>query len=444
VAHSNSVQHILSSSFQVLVIDGDPASRERLESLLERAGRMILSVTSIEEARDALRAIQFPLLIVDREIDGEQALQFCKQQRDEAGAAILLLTRVEQPSDVFAALASGANEYLSKHCDDSELLEAVDALLTGHGARTRGPSQGAAPMPINESERIKALREIGILDSMNDQGYDDITLLASHLFDVPMAAISLVDAERQWFKSRVGLPQAETAREVSFCAHAIAQPDEVLVVQNAVADARFVNNPLVAGDDGIRFYAGAPLVTPEGQALGTICVIDRKPRTLAPGERDLLWALARQTMLLLQHGRTKTALDQAMNSLRTTAAELRRSEALFREAYENAPIGIALVSTDGKWLRVNRSICEMLGYEPAELLATTFQAITHPEDLSTDLEFVQQVIQGTIRTYQMKKRYVHKLGHWVWALLSVSLVRNERGEPVYFVSQIQRLDASGG
>jgi PAS domain S-box-containing protein len=115
---------------------------------------------------------------------------------------------------------------------------------------------------------------------------------------------------------------------------------------------------------------------------------------------------------------------------------------LFREAYENAPIGIALVSTDGKWLRVNRSLCEMLGYEPPELLATTFQAITHPDDLSTDLEFVQQVLDGTIRTYQMKKRYVHKLGHLVWALLSVSLVRNERGEPVYFVSQIQRLDVA--
>ena len=110
---------------------------------------------------------------------------------------------------------------------------------------------------------------------------------------------------------------------------------------------------------------------------------------------------------------------------------------MFREAYENAPIGIALVSTNGSWLRVNRSLCNIVGYTADELLRTTFQAITHPDDLDTDLGFVRQVLDGAIPGYEMEKRYVHKAGHLVWALLTVSLVRAASGEPAFFISHIQ-------
>ncbi|GAB1544870.1 hypothetical protein NUACC21_75460 [Scytonema sp. NUACC21] len=116
---------------------------------------------------------------------------------------------------------------------------------------------------------------------------------------------------------------------------------------------------------------------------------------------------------------------------------LRESEQRFRSAFENAAIGMSLVSPDGRWLRVNRSLCEIVGYSESELLATTFQAITHPDDLDTDLDYVRQMLRDEIRYYEMEKRYLHKQGHIVWILLSGSLVRDSDGQPLYFIAQIQ-------
>src|ERR1035441_598317 len=133
-----------------------------------------------------------------------------------------------------------------------------------------------APLPTNEAERLAALKEYHILDTGTEQSYDDITALASHICNVPIAMISMVDEARQWFKSRVGLEQQQTSRDVAFCAHAILQ-NEPLIVRDATKDRRFVDSPLVTGEPHIRFYAGFPLINAEGLALGTLCVIDRQP-----------------------------------------------------------------------------------------------------------------------------------------------------------------------
>jgi GAF domain-containing protein len=148
------------------------------------------------------------------------------------------------------------------------------------------------------------LRQYAILDTAAEKVFDDITSLAAGVCHAPIALLSFIDHERQWFKSNTGLGDLrETSRNVSFCAHAIVQKD-LFVVPDALADARFADNPLVVADPHIRFYAGMPLITPDGHAVGTLCVIDREPRDLTSEQQDKLRALAASAMLLLEERRS--------------------------------------------------------------------------------------------------------------------------------------------
>lgn len=170
----------------------------------------------------------------------------------------------------------------------------------------------AAALPPSEAERLRALHEYAVLDTLPERAYDDVVKLASFICGTPISLISLVDRDRQWFKAKVGLDAAQTPREQAFCAHAILQPDDVMVVPDAEQDARFVHNPLVTGDPHIRFYVGVPLVTPYGEALGTLCAIDRRPRQLSAGQLDMLRALARQVMAQLELQRGLHLLEQTV------------------------------------------------------------------------------------------------------------------------------------
>jgi len=178
-----------------------------------------------------------------------------------------------------------------------------------------------APIPTNEAERLAALKEYHILDTEAEQSYDDITALAAHICEVPIALISLVDEARQWFKSKVGIAQQQTPREIAFCAYAILQ-HEPFIVRDALKDRRFVDNPMVTDEPHIRFYAGFPLVNPEGLALGTLCVIDRQPRQLSPEQEKVMRALARQVMALLEFRRVSARLAEALDQVKTLQALL--------------------------------------------------------------------------------------------------------------------------
>ena len=163
-----------------------------------------------------------------------------------------------------------------------------------------------ASISKDEEARLERLRQYKVLDTAAEQAFDDITKMAADVCKTPISLLTLIDRDRQWFKSNIGLSVKETSRDIAFCAHAILQP-ELFVVPDALADDRFARNPLVTHDPNIRFYAGMPLVTPDGHALGTLCVIDRVPRALSEDQATRIKALAKSAMLLLEMRRSPSS-----------------------------------------------------------------------------------------------------------------------------------------
>jgi two-component system cell cycle sensor histidine kinase/response regulator CckA len=183
-----------------------------------------------------------------------------------------------------------------------------------------------ATVPQNEARRLKVLWQYDVLDTVPEEVFDDLTELAARICEAPIALISLVDEDRQWFKSKIGVTASETSREISFCAHAIKW-DGLFIIPDATKDERFAKNPLVVSDPKIRFYAGAPLITPDGHALGTLCVIDKVPRELRPEQQQALRVLARHVMIQLELRRHARQLADAHKARDTTRDELAKAGA---------------------------------------------------------------------------------------------------------------------
>jgi diguanylate cyclase (GGDEF)-like protein/PAS domain S-box-containing protein len=220
-----------------------------------------------------------------------------------------------------------------------------------------------APLPDRENERLQKLRDYGVLDTPAETEFDDFTALASQIVGTPIALISLLDEQRQWFKSRVGLDVDATARDISFCGHAIHN-DDLFVVEDAQTDQRFAGNPLVVGAPHIRFYAGCPLVTPDGFALGTLCVIDRQPRQLSAQAADTLRKLGRQLVNLLELRRLLQVQRETEQRLRQREAELQRL-ALVAERTHNVVI---MSDPDGIATWVNPAFERVTGYTLADII----------------------------------------------------------------------------
>ena len=193
--------------------------------------------------------------------------------------------------------------------------------------------------PAEEAARLEALRSYDVAGTGAERAYDDVVLLASQICDTPVAAVSFLESDHQWFKAELGLDVTRLPLERSLCAHTIVEK-KVLVVPDARRDERFAEHPLVTGAPHLRFYAGAPLVTAEGLALGTLCVIDKKPRKLSPAQRKALRALSRQVMNLLE--------------LRRTAARLKESETRFRAFMDNGPMVSFIKDEAGRMVYANK------------------------------------------------------------------------------------------
>jgi diguanylate cyclase (GGDEF)-like protein len=192
-------------------------------------------------------------------------------------------------------------------------------------------SMSNIPLPESEATRLAALHSYAILDTLPEQAYDDISVLAAQICTTPIALVSLIDADRQWLKSRLGFDQVEMPRYQSFCTHAVLSPSELMVVEDASTDLRFNDNALVIGPPFIRFYAGAPLVTSEGHALGVLCVIDRVPRFLEGTQLEALRALSRQVVAQLELRRSNLQLQRHKELTEESRREFEQYEARLRD-----------------------------------------------------------------------------------------------------------------
>ncbi len=280
-----------------------------------------------------------------------------------------------------------------------------------------------AKLPTDEKDRIDALNSIGILDSGSEDFFDGITRIAAKVLDVPIALVSLVDTDRQWFKSKVGLDIDETHRDFAFCAHAILSSDP-LIVENANDDPRFSDNPLVTSDTNIRFYVGVPVKSIKGHSVGTLCAMDNKPRTLKQNQIDILKDLSLLVSKEIQHREIIAKSKKVIKS----------SESKFQSIFENAAIGIALVTPTGSWMQVNDDLCKILGYSREELTNLTFQEITYSEDLDKDLMLLNQLVNGEINRYEIEKRFIRKDGTVIWISLNVTKQLDENGDLESFIT----------
>ena len=278
-----------------------------------------------------------------------------------------------------------------------------------------------APLPKNEDARLRALHECHVLDTPPEDEFEEITRLAAHICGVPIAAVSLVDAERQWFKSIVGLPVTETPRDVAFCAHTILRPD-VMVVPDAQADLRFVDNPLVTGDPSIRFYAGAPLVTEDGHALGSLCVIDRTPRHLLADQQEALRLLARLVTSQLERSRRAAEREKAGAERLQSEAERLRLAAII----ETSDDAIYTLTCEGRITSWNRGAERLYGYAAAEMVGKGASVLAGPGEQSPVPAAVTRLLRGgTVEPMEVAR--VRRDGTRFHAALSFSPLRDAAG-----------------
>ncbi|WP_194715679.1 diguanylate cyclase domain-containing protein [Noviherbaspirillum soli] len=416
--------------------------------------------------------------------------------------------------------------------------------------------------PSEEQQRLDTLSALQLLDTSADQRFDRITHIAARLFQVPLAFVSMLDDERQWFRSRHERDTAASPHAVDLGRHVLCD-NGPLVVPDTLKDPRFSDHAVVTGSPHVRFYAGYPVRSQEGHALGTLCLVDITPREHGDIDLDSLrhlaemveeeirrsviaaramtrdeelnaalrhlsshihnsplavvqwdhamrtvswsdraeelfgWSaermlgvplgeaglvhpddapamlegmrqlLQRRGLRNVSHGRSMhrdgrtvhcawhnsilfaedgapisiLSLIQDVTAQREAEYALRASEATLRTTFEMAPVGIAHISLDGGWLRVNPRLCSILGYDAAELQRMTFQQVTHPDDLAANLSLLREAIEGRRHAYSMEKRYLRKNGDMVWGAITVSVNRPPDGSPAYLITVIEDIHA---
>lgn len=243
--------------------------------------------------------------------------------------------------------------------------------------------------PDNEAIRLQELLSYQILDSEEELLYDNITKLAAEICGAKISLITFVDSNRQWFKSKFGIDTQETGRDLSFCAHCILNPDELLIIKNTHLDNRFHDNPLVTEDPNINFYAGVPLVNKNGAALGTLCVIHNEPKELTENQIEALQSLASQVIILLEYRKNEIELKKKSADLISKSNELENFFSLNLDLF-------CIANFNGKFVKLNQVWESALGYSTNELLLINFLDLVHPEDLQATKKTIQKLENNEI------------------------------------------------
>ena len=288
------------------------------------------------------------------------------------------------------------------------------------------PARGAvsAPLPDNEQERLKAVRDYAVLDTAPEPCFDDLTHLATQACAAPVALISLVDEARVWFKSRRGLALEQIPREEGFCPHAILQ-SEPLIIPDTTTDARFRDNPFVTSSSSIRFYAGAPLLTPLGQVLGTVCVLDYVPRQLTADQLHSLLALARQVVSQLELRRMNQEQLRLIEQLRTSHERFE----ILQRATNDVIWDWDLKTNQLSW---NPRIAELLGYPPEQVRSDPswwFERF-HQGDRARVRESLGRAIANGASLWSDEYRFRRADGSWARVLSRCAILRDAQGHPL--------------
>jgi PAS domain S-box-containing protein len=272
----------------------------------------------------------------------------------------------------------------------------------------------------NEAERLAALRDFGIVDTPSEGAFNDLARIAAHVCDAPIAVVNFIEADRQWFKAEIGLGVRETPLGVSICAHAILQPG-LFVVPDTTKDRRFQHNPLVTGEPGLRFYAGALLETAEGLPLGTLCVLDTKPRPqgVSEAQGQTLLALAGQVMTQLEHRR-------ALARLARRETELAESERRFRTIADAMPQIVWSARPDGYHDYFNRRWYEFTGSTPVESEGAGWNPTLHPDDREKAWAAWHESLT-TGQPYEIEYRFRARDGSYRWFIGRALPIRDEAG-----------------
>ncbi|MDX1349417.1 MAG: PAS domain-containing protein, partial [Putridiphycobacter sp.] len=290
---------------------------------------------------------------------------------------------------------------------------------------------------MNEKERQAALDNYKIVESLPEQTFDDFTLIASQICNTPIALISLIDNDRQWFKSKYGIGISEGPRDLSFCGHAINEPDQIFQVENAKIDKRFSDNPLVTGNIDISFYAGVPLVDSQNFALGTLCVIDKKPKKLTENQLKALVALSRQVMFKIEERRKNILLNQTID---VKSNDLQNLEFNYLQIYNESPdMMLSVDPNTKKIIRCNETTCLKLEYSKSEIYEKKLSQIYHP-DCFDEMNLVFHEFKNNKSLKNKRLILKTKSGKKINVAVSINAVKNKNGDIIYSNSVLRDID----